>query len=62
MLLKVHKIKLAYYSGSETSPRSSKTFPSWSLAMKPLSVQKQTKASDECVTSCNILFTNTGHA
>lgn len=43
MLLKVHKIKLAYYSGSETSPRSSKTFPSWSLAMKPLSVQKQNK-------------------
>ena len=28
-----------YYSGSETSPRSSNTFPSLSLVMKPLSVQ-----------------------
>ena len=27
MLLLIHKIKLTYYSGSETSPRSSKTFP-----------------------------------
>ena len=60
----LHKIKLAYYSGSETSPRSSKTFPSWSLAMKPLSVQNKTKSSllDECVTSCHNLLPNEGHA
>ena len=60
----LHKIKLAYYSGSETSPRSSKTFPSWSLAMKPLSVQNKIKSSllDECLTSCHNLFPNEGHA